>query len=221
MTAYAVAFVGGLIGSVHCLGMCGGFPIGLARTRAGASPQLVYNLGRLNALLLIGAASGALGGVLLASGPAASLQRLLGVVAGLAMLAIGLERLGLIGAVGARLGAPVGRAVGGALHSVLAVPSAATPFLVGGLNELLPCHLVYAFAAQAAATGSVLGGVATMAAFGLGTVPAMVGLGLGSAALRRRPALRQAAERTLALALSVYGLVLVAQAFSASPAHHH
>ena len=58
---YVVAFAGGLLGSVHCLGMCGGFPLALARTRSGLRTQLLYNLGRLNSLLFVGVASGALG----------------------------------------------------------------------------------------------------------------------------------------------------------------
>ncbi|WP_211091385.1 urease accessory protein UreH domain-containing protein, partial [Pseudothauera rhizosphaerae] len=69
----------------------------------------------------------------------------------------------------------------GALRTLLAAPGAGAPLALGVANGLLPCPLVYAFTAQAAAAGGLLPGLSTMAAFGLGTFPMMLlagGLGL-------------------------------------------
>jgi sulfite exporter TauE/SafE len=216
---YAVALMGGLVGSLHCFGMCGGFPVALARARGGVAPQLLYNLGRLNSLLFVGAASGALGAALVASGPTLPLQRLLSALAGAWIALLGLERLGGIGPLGSGIGGTIARGLGRPLRAAMALRSAAAPLLVGLMNELLPCHLVYAFAAQAAASGSAAGGMAIMAAFALGTVPAMLGIGIGVA--RLAPRLRQGAERGVALLLLAYGVALVANALTAPAVHRH
>jgi sulfite exporter TauE/SafE len=64
-----------------------------------------------------------------------------------------------------------------ALRTLVKAPGAAAPLAFGVLNGFLPCPLVYAFAAQAAGSGGALPGVVTMAAFGLGTFPAMLMMG--------------------------------------------
>ncbi len=180
---YVLAFAGGMAGSLHCVGMCGVFPLALASGVRGRNPlrQALYNLGRLNTLVCIGALSGTLGAVVVASGPARLAERLLAVAAGALMVAIGLEMLGVragIGAAGARLArATVGRLLAG----VIASGSLAAPLALGVFNAFLPCQLIYAFAARAAATGSVGGGALVMLAFGAGTVPAMLALGVSGA----------------------------------------
>jgi sulfite exporter TauE/SafE len=63
------------------------------------------------------------------------------------------------------------------VRGLLKAPGFAAPLAFGVLNGLLPCPLVYAFAAQAAASGGPLAGVQIMAAFGLGTFPAMLAMG--------------------------------------------
>jgi len=76
---------------------------------------------------------------------------------------------------------PVSRAIPPARHRersrTVTAPGAAAPLAFGVLNGFLPCPLVYAFAAQAAGSGGALPGVVTMAAFGLGTFPAMLMMG--------------------------------------------
>jgi sulfite exporter TauE/SafE len=71
-----------------------------------------------------------------------------------------------------------------ALRSVLKSPRRAAPLAFGVLNGFLPCPLVYAFAAQAAASGGPLPGLGVMLAFGLGTFPAMLAMGGAGAWLR-------------------------------------
>ncbi len=75
--AYLVIFLGGVAGSLHCVGMCGGFPLALAgaRRRRPVVRQLLYNAGRLQALVFIGAMSGMAGGALVAVAPVAAVER--------------------------------------------------------------------------------------------------------------------------------------------------
>ncbi len=207
----ALPFLGGLAGSLHCIGMCGGFPLALGGV-AGPHPvlrQVLYNLGRLNALAFVGAVSGLLGAAVVASGPTRLFERALAVAAGLLMIAIGLEMLGALGRVTARgaalVQATLGRWLGGAMRS----SSLAAPLALGVFNAFLPCQLIYAFAARAAAEASAARGMATMLAFGLGTIPAMLALGI-TGRLFARPALRaRLAFASGLLVLAFGGLTLV------------
>jgi uncharacterized protein len=205
VAAYLIAFLGGFAGSFHCVGMCGGFPLALARAerQGNASRQVLYNLGRVNALGFIGALCGGVGAVLVASGPGAVLERALAVVAGVLMMAIGLESFGLLTAISAR-GAALARAtIGRVLGGVMASRSLAAPLALGVFNAFLPCQLIYAFAARAAATASAASGALTMLAFGAGTVPAMLALGLGGGMLS--PAVRSLVSRAGGVLVIAFG----------------
>jgi sulfite exporter TauE/SafE len=179
---HLLPFLGGLAGSVHCVGMCGAFPLALGGHPAARwRRQLLYNLGRVNTLVFIGAVSGAAGAALVASGPVALAERALAVVAGGLMILVGLEML-LPFTLVTRAGAALARrTVGRGLAAVMRSRSAAAPLALGVFNAFLPCQLIYAFAAQAAGTASVAAGMTTMLAFGLGTVPAMLAVGAAPA----------------------------------------
>jgi len=218
---YGAVFLAGVAGSMHCVGMCGAFPLALAGT--GGRPlarQLLYNAGRVNALLFIGAVSGAAGAGLVASGPVAAMERTLAIVAGALMAVLALEMLGVIGGLTAR-GATLARAtVGRLLGGVIRSRSPAAPVALGVFNAFLPCQLVYAFAARAASTGSVGAGVLTMLAFGLGTVPAMLLVATlqpaASAVLRAR---LQVVSAVLLLAFAV--LTVLRGVGGVALLHHH
>jgi sulfite exporter TauE/SafE len=207
MSAYLLVFLGGVAGSLHCVGMCGGFPLALSGVaqRGNFQRQILYNLGRLNTLVFIGMLSGAAGAALVATGPVRVLERALAVVAGVFMILVGLEVLGLLAhftARGAALAqATIGRLLGGVIRS----RSPLAPLALGVFNAFLPCQLIYAFAARAASTASMVDGMLTMLFFGLGTFPAMLALGLTG--LLARPALR--ARLSLASGLLVVALGLV------------
>src|SRR5690349_3669833 len=138
---YLVVFIGGLAASLHCVGMCGGFPLALA-TGGGHKlrRQLLYNLGRVNTLVFIGALSGGMGEALLAAAPFAAVERGLALVAGAVMIAIGLEVLGalpqLTGRGAALASATVGRLLGGVMRS----QSPVAPLALGVFNAFLPCQ---------------------------------------------------------------------------------
>ncbi len=218
---YALAAAGGLAGSLHCLGMCGAFPLALAsevpQRRVGR--QLLYQLGRVNALVFIGAVSGALGATVLAGASLGFAARALSVFAGTVMVVLGVEMLGWISGLTGRIALAVNAVVARPLRAVIASPSPAAPLALGVLNAFLPCHLVYAFAAQSAASGTPVAGMLTMLAFGAGTVPAMLGLGLFGGSISAR--VRGGFDRFVAIALVVYGAVLVVRGLLFSAGHHH
>ena len=203
------AFLLGVAGSGHCVGMCGGIAsaLGLASRREDGAPSraapLLHGAGRVATYGLIGLVLGGFGHathVLLGLGPwLRAAAGLLVVLFGLQLLGfrVGIDRIERVGLVVWRRIAPLtARVRGGSAH-----PGRA--FALGGLWGLLPCGLVYSAAAAATATGSALAGAAFMLAFGLGTLPALVlGTGLvvgGFGARLRRPAVRRLAGAFMVL----------------------
>ena len=185
MFEYFLISLAGLAGSLHCIGMCGGFVCVMGKDSRGAAAtlrrHLAYNLGRVTSYCFLGGVLGHLGMLLVgdhAQPAAASLaQRSLAVVSGSMMLYIGLQFLGLFRAARWQtLGFGADLLVG-ALQRLLKAPGAGAPLALGVLNGFLPCPLVYAFLAQAAGSGGPLPGALTMTAFGLGTFPAMLAMG--------------------------------------------
>jgi sulfite exporter TauE/SafE len=169
------AFLLGLVGSLHCAGMCG--PLALAlpatgRTRASfLLGRLNYNLGRILTYSLLGAVVGLVGESLALAG----LQRWVSLAAGLAIL------LGLIASSRYALDTPAVRLVSwlkSGFARLLQQRSLSSLLVLGLLNGLLPCGLVYAACAGAVAAGGFFSGTQYMLAFGLGTLPMMLGLGL-------------------------------------------
>jgi hypothetical protein len=178
-----LVFLAGLAGSMHCVGMCGGFACALGGDARGPAAGLlrhaVYNTGRLCSYCFLGALAAVAGALLVGHhgepGAVGAAQRLLALVSGGLMVFVGLRFLGLfhLPAAGAQ---GEGRLVR-LLKGVLRTPGFAAPLAFGVLNGLLPCPLVYAFVAQAAASGGPLQAVQVMTAFGLGTFPAMLAMG--------------------------------------------
>jgi sulfite exporter TauE/SafE len=220
MAAYLVIFVAGFAGSFHCIGMCGGFACALGRDRQGRGAtvlrHLLYNTGRLTTYCFLGGLAGALGQVIctpqgttvpLLSGPLDTGQRILAILAGLLMIAMALQFFGLLPhlhRVTAGFGAST---LAASLRSLLTAPGHAAPLAFGVFNGFLPCPLVYAFAAQAASTAGALHGFLTMAAFGLGTFPALLLMGGVGRALA--PAWRQRGVWLAGSCVLLLGLVTV------------
>jgi hypothetical protein len=184
------AFMAGLLGSGHCFGMCGGIAGSLgALARVGSRslilPGLQFNAGRLLGYALLGALAG---GILGAAGDIMTLKSIgtwLRGLTALMVLLIGLRflldwrGLDLI----ERGGAGLWRRI-----LPLAVRISQRHDWIGRLGlglcwGFLPCGLVYTVLMTAASTGSSLAGATTMFAFGLGTLPAMLGLTVAAPAL--------------------------------------
>jgi sulfite exporter TauE/SafE len=184
MTYYLLIFVAGIAGSFHCVGMCGGFACALGRDPSGRvatlERHLLYNTGRLASYVFIGLLAGLLGAAIVDTNAAGTLslsQRLLAVVSGLLMVTMALQILGPVAGLKPALIGFGGLTLAASLRSLLGAPGRSAPLAFGVFNGFLPCPLVYAFVAQAAASGGIASGVLTMIAFGLGTYPAMLLMG--------------------------------------------
>jgi sulfite exporter TauE/SafE len=172
---YYTAFLLGLVGSLHCAGMCG--PLALALPSTGTTlPRFVlgraaYNLGRIVTYCLLGLIFGLIGHSLLLAG----IQRWVSIALGVALLA------GLMGSRKLALSRPA-MALVNLLKTKMALllrrRSLFAVLVLGLLNGLLPCGLVYVAGAGATVTGSLLAGARYMAAFGVGTIPLMLAIGL-------------------------------------------
>jgi sulfite exporter TauE/SafE len=218
MTALIVTVLGAsLLGSAHCAGMCGGFvgfytggAAGL-RGRTSWLGHLAYNGGRLTVYLALGGAAGLLGAALdTTGGVLLGVQRATAIVSGALITLWGAHALlEALGVRTVRLGAPAAlRALAGrSLGAVAAAPPLARALAVGLATGLLPCGWLYAFLVTAAGTGSALGGAALMAAFWLGTLPAMLSVGVGLQFLAGP--LRRHLPVVCATAMIVVGLLAV------------
>lgn len=171
-----------LLGSAHCAGMCGGLalvaagPVG-AVNGARVAQQVGYHAARLASYAAVGAAAGAIGAAVDDAGVLVGVQRVAAIVAGASIALFGLAALA--SAFGLRAPkAAVPEALVRAAQRVharaLRLPPKWRGVPLGLATPLLPCGWLYAFAAISAATASVAGGALVMAAFWLGTVPAIV-----------------------------------------------
>jgi uncharacterized protein len=204
---YLTAFLVGLLGGIHCLSMCGGLvgslTLGLdARVRGDTLRmlpyQLGYNLGRIAGYAVAGALGGGFGALLLQLGSLQSAQRALYGLAALVMILLGFYLGGWWRILGVteRVGLHLWRRVEPLGRRLLPVRRLRESLLLGFLWAWIPCGLVYSVLISAVATGSPLEGALLMLAFGAGTLPNLVGIGLlaGAAArLAERPWLRQGA----------------------------
>ena len=216
---YLTAFLVGLLGGVHCLSMCGGvvgsLTLGLD-PRIRRDPwlmlpyQVTYNLARIAGYATAGALFGGLGALLLQLDAFQVMQRALYALAGIVMILLGLYLGGwwrLI-AVVERAGAVVWRRLEPLGRRILPVRSLPQAAALGYLWAWIPCGLVYSVLITAVATGSVVNGALVMLAFGLGTLPNLLGIGFlaGAAArLSERAWVRQVAG-LLVIGFGVYAL---------------
>lgn len=217
--ALSAAFVGGLAGGLHCAGMCGGIVRVLcAAPGSGTVPKwphlLAYNGGRIFSYVVAGMLAGAIGEAGLLTRAAPMLQPLMFFLASLMLTALGLYLTGLapvvlrIEAVGTWLWRLVQPWTG----RMLPVTSAVRAAGLGALWGWLPCGMVYAVLLTALALGSWWQGGVLMLAFGLGTLPNMLGIALFYEKIESlRPA---GAARVLAGgAIAAFGLFGIAKAW--------
>jgi sulfite exporter TauE/SafE len=185
---YLTAFLVGILGGVHCLGMCGGV---VGSLTFHLSPkvqthfwrmfpyQLGYNLGRITSYMVLGAVFGALGASLTSLATFLPAQQVLQWVAGLFMIALGLYLGGwwygvvVIEKVGAR----VWKALQPLTKRFNRVEHLHQAYLYGLLWGWLPCGLVYSMLIMALSAGSAMEGALVMGAFGLGTLPNLLLMG--------------------------------------------
>ncbi len=183
------AFAVGLLGGVHCVGMCGGIVSTLSfglpresriRLSAMVPFQLAYNLGRIFSYIMAGTLMGGMGLLLAQALPLYLAQKALYIMAGLFMIALGLYLGGWwfgltrLEQVGGRIWhhlEPVGK-------RLMPVRNWRQAFVLGLVWGWIPCGLVYSMLLWTVSAGGVWQGAALMLAFGLGTLPNLLLMGL-------------------------------------------
>jgi hypothetical protein len=149
--------------------------------------RLLFNAGRIATYGLIGLAAGSMGQIALAAALPFGLSGAIAIAAGLAAGVFALVLMGVLPdptRMLARGGLDV--LIRGGLLRAFRAPGLLAPLLLGSLQGVFPCALVYAAASRAATAGSAAQGAETMLVFGLGTVPAIFALTTLPAALVRR-----------------------------------
>lgn len=191
--SYLAAFLVGLLGGVHCVGMCGGIVGALAlglpqevRASARMLPYLLaYNLARIASYTLAGALLGGVGYLAAHWSGLRHAQLGLQVLAALFMIALGLYLAGWwLGL--ARLehaGSRVWRHLEPLGRRFLPVHTPRQAFLLGLLWGWLPCGLVYSVLVWSISRGDAIEGGLLMLSFGLGTLPTLLLMGVAATRL--------------------------------------
>jgi len=183
LTLFAALLLG-LAGSGHCLVMCGGIATAFGVSGGGRAPgvPLAASLGRIGGYATLGALFGSVG-----LGFGDSLQQPAGLwtlraLAALTLVLMGLQLGGFARILDrmATVGAPLWRRLQPVSRRLLPVDSMPKALAFGALWGLLPCGLVYGMLALSLGFASPLQGALFMGAFGLGTLPALLGLGLAA-----------------------------------------
>lgn len=193
----------GFLGSFgHCFGMCGPLTVAFSLSKQQENPswqqQLKFhtllNLGRMLSYTVVGAGIGSLGSVLVEGGQLAGigsdLRRWIAIIAGMMLIWFGLGQIKPDFLPHIPLLHPI---LKGNLHSRLSAGMMKlssqthwwTPGLLGMTWGLMPCGFLYAAQIKAAATGNLWQGAATMLAFGIGTLPIMVGVSVSTALISK------------------------------------
>ena len=180
LTIISIAFIGSF---GHCIGMCGGIVIAYSSTKIDTTwekthqtiAHILYSLGRVTTYIFFGALFGWIGSVMSFSNIA---NGVLLIIAGIIMLLVGLSLSGKV-----KFLTYIEHSIQNSswyhnnFKELLQSEFLGSFYILGLLNGLLPCGLVYFFAITAASTASAVDGAIVMAIFGISTIPAMFSLG--------------------------------------------
>jgi sulfite exporter TauE/SafE len=175
-----MAFVTGLLGTGHCIGMCGGLVSALSLSEAGRQGgwffHLLYNLGRISTYTFIGAVVGWLGSALAYTDHFKMVTRSLLIGSDVFVILVGLGTAGLFTWLNvSKLDFPGPmKAMTLAVAGLRRLPPAISALPLGLLFGFIPCGYLYAVAITAAQSASVATGALMLFAFGLGTAPSLL-----------------------------------------------
>lgn len=206
-------FILGLLGSMHCVGMCG--PIALAIPHRSqkmlgiATESFAYNLGRVTTYALLGLILGFLGFGLQFIGLQSNLSIIIGAIILIAVL-LPRKIKNRIGNNGLKFA--ISKNIQPIIRSLMKPKSIGTLYLLGLLNGLLPCGMVYFALAGSVATGSAISGAIFMAAFGFGTLPAMSALFIFKSKLSQ--SIRQKLYRAVPYGLAIMATLMILRGLS-------
>jgi sulfite exporter TauE/SafE len=219
------AFVTGVLGSAHCVGMCGGISGLFAVNAAAASLRtqlpraIAYNLGRVLTYAILGIVVALLGKTIVGSIP--KLAAPVRLASGLLIILIGLQV-----AFNWRIltplenaGAKLWRKIAPTAKSLLPVETAAQALGLGLAWGFLPCGLVYSVLLLAASTTDPASGSLVMLAFGLGTMPAMMATGLSALKLSQFMSRRRLGAGLLIVLIGLATIAMPVMKLSGSQDH--
>jgi len=206
-----IAFLGSFS---HCVGMCGGIIIAYSSTKIDSRwskskqtlAHLLYSFGRVTTYTVLGVLFGYLGGVATFNNIA---NGTLLIVAGVFMILSGLSLLGKLKFL---------NRIEHSMHNfswyrkifreTLQTKSLYSFYILGLLNGLLPCGLVYFFAVTSASTGSPFWGGVVMFTFGLSTIPALFSLGF-FVGIYKNSSLRDFIIKIASIAVIAFGIYTI------------
>ncbi|MCW8887938.1 MAG: sulfite exporter TauE/SafE family protein [Gammaproteobacteria bacterium] len=229
-SALITALILGLFSSIHCVGMCGGImgaltfslPVEVRSNWRRMLPYvLLYNLGRLFSYAAAGALFGVIGAILYKTVSPHFGYLFLQYLAALIMISLGLYIAGWFPkyAYIERAAAPIWRRLEPIGRRLLPVQSPLQAFAYGLIWGWLPCGLVYSALLLTITSSGPVEGALFMLAFGLGTLPAIMGIAiLAEKVVRyvRKPAIRMLAGLFLIM-LGLTGLLFAEQIHKLSP----
>jgi sulfite exporter TauE/SafE len=205
-------FLASVLGSSHCVAMCGPYvaicSARLGRGGAGSRAALrgLFLAGRVAVYVAIGTVAGALGQIGEAASARGRISGIVSILAGAFAIAFALSTGGVLpGPERWMAAAGLDGFVRAGAREAFHTPPYVAAALLGVVQGLLPCSLVYAAASRAAAAASPGGGALTMLVFGAGTVPAILLLAVGGSTLGSFFRLR----RLAAIFLAAMGILLV------------
>ena len=194
-SALLTAFLVGLLGSGHCFAMCGGIAAGLGSlplnyntheaTKPHAGSAILFNLGRILSYAGLGLISA---WIMANAGEVLSVPHwgmVLRLLTALMILLIGLQYLLNWHTLAwiERAGAKIWKLVLPVAVRASNLPGATGHLSLGSCWGLIPCGLVYSVLLTASAAGSAISGACVMLAFGVGTLPSMLGMSMAAPAL--------------------------------------
>lgn len=208
-TSFLLGATAGLAATPHCLAMCGGFPLHLARSPRMFARQALFVAGKAFTYVFLGTLAASAGAVVFRDTRFAVLAPAMRLAVGVLTLALGLVMLGIRFP---SFKAPHSTCDTGLVRSVftglLAGPGLMPAFVLGLAAGFLPCPLPMAMLAMSAASRDIATGMALMAGVGLGTAPGLIALGLFGIGLNKtfaRVGVRAAGIVVVAIALLTIG----------------
>ncbi|MFQ5769609.1 MAG: sulfite exporter TauE/SafE family protein [bacterium] len=225
MKEYFLYFLMWLLGSAHCIGMCGpivlAYSIPLKAASGRKQPDsffianqlmahVTYNSGRVLMWVFLGMTLATIGGII---NSLAQIENIMAIVGGTLILLLGIEKLGLLPRFrfGDNNGHRIFRFYQRAFQLLITETSLNGKLALGLLNGLLPCGFSYALLVKAAVAGSALKGGLVMFSFGSGTVPALLLTGLLATKISDK--FRRWGEGIAVAIVLLLGIVLILRGF--------
>jgi sulfite exporter TauE/SafE len=222
LEAFILGFGAGIAATPHCLGMCGGFPLYLAKSGGkgrAVSRQVLFVLGKSFTYVFLGVMAASLGVIVLKNTSLASIAPVLRIAAGVITLIFGLLMLGFrLPSIKPLQGIVETGFVRSLFGGLLVSPSPAAALCLGLGTGFLPCPLPMGMLAVAATSQNIFYAIALMAGVGLGTSPGLIAVGLFGIGLDRKFA--KVGMRAAGIVVVAVGLLAIGRATGIISPHH-